>query len=156
MLKKILIGIAVVLIVIQFFPPKKNTSDVIPATDFIVMNQPPGEVAGILKTSCYDCHSNNTEYPWYNKIVPVSYFLANHVNEGKEHLNFSEWGSYNTHRQEHALEEISEEVEERHMPLTSYISMHKEAALSDDKIKLLNDWIKTHAAMSELHDEMPE
>ncbi|GLB53748.1 heme-binding protein [Neptunitalea chrysea] len=151
--KKILIGIVVVFIVMQFIQPAKNTSNEIPRTDFIVMNTPPSEVATILKTSCYDCHSNNTNYPWYGSVAPVSYILANHVNDGKKHLDFSRWGTYNQRQKEHILEEIREEVEERHMPLTSYINMHEEAAMTNDEIKTIIDWIDTSLSMTKLYNE---
>lgn len=156
MAKKILIGLLIVFVVMQFFQPKRNISEVIPDTDFIIMNNPPEEVVAILKTSCYDCHSNNTSYPWYNKVAPVSYILANHVNEGKEHLNFSEWGTYNDHQKEHASEEIMEEIEEHHMPLKSYISMHKDAVISEEEIKILKSYFETHLAMSQLKSEKPQ
>lgn len=153
MFKKIVLVVVILLVVIQFFQPEKNISKEVTEQDFIVMTNPPKEVADILKTSCYDCHSNDTQYPWYGNVAPVSYFLANHVNEGKEHLNFSEWGAYNNHQKEHALEEIIEEVEERHMPLTSYINMHEDAAMTDTEIKVLSSYLTTARDLTELQKE---
>ncbi|GLB49994.1 heme-binding domain-containing protein [Neptunitalea lumnitzerae] len=154
--KKILLAIVVIVIVMQFIQPDKNISEEIPQSDFIVLNTPPAEVATILKTSCYDCHSNNTEYPWYGNVAPVSYILANHVNDGKRHLNFSEWGKYNQNQKEHALEEIIEVVEHREMPMTSYISMHEEAALTDTEVKVLNDYMTTSLNMTSLYKQKAE
>lgn len=153
MLKKIILVLLIVIVGMQFFQPEKNVAETTPETDFIVMNQPPEAVATILKTSCYDCHSNNTNYPWYNKIAPVSYILANHVNDGKRHLNFSEWGNYNMRQQAHALDEMIEEVEHRKMPMTSYISMHEEAAVSDEEIATLTKYLDIELGMTELQQE---
>lgn len=152
-MKKVLLILLIVFVLMQFFQPDKNVSETIPDTDFIVMNQPPEAVATILKTSCYDCHSNNTHYPWYNKVAPVSYILANHVNDGKKHLNFSEWGNYNIRQKAHALDEIIEEVEHRKMPMTSYISMHEEAAMSNEEIATLTEYLDRALGMTELQQE---
>ena len=137
---KILIALLLIFIGMQFFSPKKNISESIPETDFIRLTKPPKEIANLLKTSCYDCHSNNTHYPWYNKIAPISYWLASHINEGKEHLNFSEWQNYPLDRKVHKLEEVGEEVQERKMPLESYTILHGNAKLDDDQIFELLEW----------------
>ena len=87
----ILLSILCVLVVIQFFRPSKNTSEELSNNDILKTETLPRDVSQILVTSCYDCHSNNTNYPWYNEITPVNFFLDNHVKDGKKHLNFSEW-----------------------------------------------------------------
>ncbi|NER11966.1 cytochrome C [Leptobacterium flavescens] len=138
--KKILVLLLIVLVIMQFIRPEKNTSDTVPATDFITMTNPSEEIKGILKTACYDCHSNNTVYPWYNNIAPVSYWLADHVKDGKKHLNFSDWGNYDQKRKAHKLEELVEEVKEHKMPLNSYLWMHKDAKLDDAQIEALTSW----------------
>ena len=100
----------------------------------------PLEVTNIIETSCADCHSNSTKYPWYNEIAPVSWFLAQHVKEGKEHLNFSEWTTYNKEQQAHILKDIKEVLNEREMPLKSYLLIHKDAKLTENQYQILYDW----------------
>ncbi len=142
-LKIVAIVALIALIVIQFFPKDYNISDTVPATDFIATYNPPKEVESILKASCYDCHSNNTTYPWYNKIQPVNWYLADHVDEGKSKLNFSEFGDYTAKRGNHKLEEVIKEVKNDKMPLESYTLIHQEAKLSDQQKKVLLDWVAT-------------
>jgi len=105
------------------------------------VEKPPAQVGAIIKTSCYDCHSNNTNYPWFDKIKPVTFWVNEHIEEGKEHLNFSEWDTYSEDRKEHKLEEIIEEVEEKEMPLESYLLTHSEAKVSEDDFKILQKWV---------------
>ena len=95
--------------------------------------KPIEEVRAILKENCYDCHSNQTEYPWYSRIAPVSYWLDDHVEEGKEHFNMSAWESYSTKKKDHKLEELIEEVEEGEMPLDSYTWIHGNLGTEDQE-----------------------
>jgi len=141
--KKIGVTLIVLLIVIQFFRIDKTNPEVVLKNDFIAIQNPPEKIAKILKTSCYDCHSNETAYPWYSNIAPVSWWVKEHVEDGKKHLNFSVWSSYNAKKADHKLEEMYEEVEENEMPLSSYTLMHGEAELSEDDKKLLINWIKS-------------
>jgi hypothetical protein len=142
-MKKTLLTVFIIAIILmQFYRPAKNQSALMPATDLIVMTAPPKPVENLLKNACYDCHSNNTRYPWYANVAPVSYFLANHIEEGKEHLNFSVWGDYSPKRRDHKLEEIIEEVSERQMPIKSYTWLHGNAKLSAEDIQTLTEWAK--------------
>lgn len=129
---KISVALIVLFVLIQFIPVKKNQST---DDDFGILNyynvDQDGEIASILKTSCYDCHSNNTIYPWYNKIAPVSWYLAKHVNNGKKHLNFSDWKYMDDAKKEHKIEECIEMILEDEMPLTSYTLIHGDAKLSE-------------------------
>lgn len=144
MLKKIPLALIVLLVLMQLYRPEKNIStEKEPASDFLLVNNAPENVAVIFKDACYDCHSNNTKYPWYSEVAPVSWWLANHIDEGKEHLNFSAWTDYNLKKKNHKLEEIIETVEKRQMPLKSYLPMHPEAKLSEAQITTLTDWVKT-------------
>ncbi|WP_437395094.1 heme-binding domain-containing protein [Flagellimonas lutimaris] len=138
--KKIAIALLVVLIGMQFYRPEKNVSEGDYVTTFETETQPSPEVKEILKAACYDCHSANTEYPWYNNIAPVSYWLANHIEEGKEHLNFSDWENYDAKKKDHKLEEVIEEVKEGEMPLNEYTWTHADAKLSDEQISALLAW----------------
>lgn len=140
--KKITIGVIVFLIVLQFVPMTKNQGSV-SANDLISTTEVPDEVGKILKTACYDCHSNNTVYPWYASIQPVGFWLNGHVNGGKQHLNFSEWATYDAKKKAHKLEEICEEIEEAHMPLKSYTWLHEGTRLNDAQVKLVCDWAKS-------------
>lgn len=150
LLKTILVVLLVVFVGMQFVRPEKNIADKVAATDLIINEKPDMEVAVILKTACYDCHSDNTKYPWYAEVAPVSYWIADHVEEGKEHLNFSSWTLYSAKKKAHKMEELIEEVEEHEMPLDSYTWMHGEAKLSEDQIKALNTWAGMLRAKYEL------
>ena len=141
--KNILKVIVAVLVIIQFFTIDKTTTPVDVTTDFISVTQPPKKVAEIIKTSCYDCHSNQTNYPWYTNVAPVSWWVGHHIEEGKEHLNFSNWTAYSDKKADHKLEEFYEEVEEGEMPLESYTIVHGEAKLSQEDKELLISWVKS-------------
>lgn len=145
MKKKISIIIIVLLIAIQFIPIKKNKSvNAFSETDFIVINKQQDQKIGkLIVSSCYDCHSNNTTYPWYDNIAPISWYLSRHVNEAKEHLNFSEWGIYETKKQDHKIEECIELLEAKEMPLKTYTFLHKEAKLSEEENELLIQYFKS-------------
>lgn len=126
---------------IQFIPTTRNQSDIVPATDLIEVYNVPEQVEVIFKTSCYDCHSDNTMYPWYNKVQPVSWIMEGHIKEGKAELNFSEFGSYSERRQKSKFKSILSQVKNGEMPLASYTWMHREAKLSETEKKALEDWI---------------
>ena len=141
-LKKILIALLVVFVIAQFFGPEKNEGDLTSMDAFYAETNPSPEVKKILEVSCIDCHSDVTKYPWYNNITPVNYWLASHVNEGKEHFNISKWEGSPTRRKDHKFEELIEMVEAKEMPLNSYTWTHTEAKLTDNQIKALVDWAK--------------
>jgi hypothetical protein len=141
-MKKVLLGILVVIILIQFIRPKKNDSSV-GANDITTVMDVPVTIQQIIKTSCADCHSNITKYPWYSEIAPVSWFLASHVNKGKEHLNFSEWATYNKNQKSHIIKDMKHELEDHKMPLNSYLWIHKDAKMSAEQYQLMLDWVKT-------------
>ena len=142
-IKNILIVLLVAFVIIQFFRPEKNISNeetYALATKYEVSS----EVNNILETSCMDCHSNKTEYPWYSNIQPAAWWLADHVKDGKKHLNFSEITKLPIAVQNHKFEEVIEMVEEHEMPLPSYtyLGLHNEANLTDEQRKVLMDWAK--------------
>ncbi len=154
MLKKILLGLVLVLVVIQFFRPERNESNdqtYAIATKYTV----PQEVDAILKVSCNDCHSNKTEYPWYANVQPVAWWLDEHVVDGKRHLNFSEFTNRPIAIQNHKLEEVIEMVEEKEMPMEeyTYLGLHSEANLTDAQRQLLINWAKSQ--MAYLKDNYP-
>lgn len=138
--KSILLGIIGVLLIIQLFQIDKTNPPVRQEEDFITLKQPPEHIEPILRTVCYDCHSHETTYPWYTSVAPISWWIRHHIDEGREHLNFSTWTQYDAEKQDHKLEECEEEVEEGEMPLKSYTWVHRDAKLSDRQRKELADW----------------
>ena len=140
--KKIVLGVVAILLVLQFFRIEKTTVNPNPANDLLVMEQAPAEVTTILKQACYDCHSYESNYPWYTNIAPVSWWIAHHIDEGREHLNFSEWATYSAKRKAHKMEELIEEVEEGEMPLDSYTWVHGEARLTIEQKEALMTWAR--------------
>ncbi|NNG11561.1 MAG: heme-binding domain-containing protein [Arenibacter sp.] len=147
MLKKILIGLGVVLLLIQFVKPAKNESN---DTTYALANkyEVPQDVGHLLEVSCNDCHSNKTEYPWYSNIQPVAWWLNNHVTDGKRHLNFSNFTKLPLAVQNHKFEEIVEMVEEQEMPIPSYtyFGLHPEADLSKEQQQKITTWAKNQMA----------
>jgi hypothetical protein len=154
MIRKVLKIVAVValiaLVIIQFIRPEKNVGDYSDIAAFEAETKPSKEVKAILKNNCYDCHSNSTVYPWYAEIAPFSFFLADHVEEGKEHLDLANWESYSLKKKDHKLDELIEEVEEGEMPLESYTLIH--GNLSQEEKELLETWAKS--VRSELQSQM--
>lgn len=128
------------LIVAQFFGPAKTN----PATDVSQSiesrSQVTPQVAAIFDRSCNDCHSNKTRWPWYSNVAPVSWFVIDHVNHGRSHLNFSEWGINTPDEAKGMLEEICKEVKAGAMPLSSYTPLHPGSALTAEDVKALCDW----------------
>lgn len=148
MIKKILLALLVVFILIQFFRPKKNISEGVQANNIETKYAVPADVKNILHKACYDCHSNNTKYPWYNNIQPVTWWLEEHIKDGKKELNFDEFTNTSLRRQYHKLEEIEEQVKEGEMPLKSYTIIHKNAILTDAEKNAVYAWVaSTKAAM---------
>jgi mono/diheme cytochrome c family protein len=139
-IKKIAIALLVVFVGMQFFRPEKNQAEGDYVAAFIAETQPSPEVKGILKTACFDCHSANTEYPWYNNVAPVSYWLAEHIKDGKKHLDFSDWANYTDKKKDHKLEEVVEEVKKGEMPLNEYTWTHADARLTQEQITALVTW----------------
>ena len=126
----------------QFIPASPNQTNAVQPDDFVKIYQPEGKLSEIIKNACYDCHSNNTKYPWYSKIQPVRYFMDKHVEEGKEELNFNEFGSYSRRKQRSKLKSIISQIEKEEMPLKGYILLHDEARISEsDKTSLVN-WLE--------------
>lgn len=140
--KKILFGLATILIVLQFFQINKENPTTDPSLDFMAMYPPSEEVASILKTACYDCHSNKTVYPWYTYTQPLGWWVGDHIDHGRDELNFSEFGNYNPRRADHKLEEGIEYVEEKEMPLPSYTWAHWDADLTDSEREMLIAWFR--------------
>ena len=140
--KKIGYVLLILIIIAQFFSPEKNEGNLTSVVPFLNETNPPEMVKTILETTCFDCHSNTTKYPWYNTITPVNYFLDSHVKDGKKHLNFSEWTGYSLKKKEHKMDELYEEVEEGEMPLNSYTWTHADANLTEEQVAAVVAWGK--------------
>jgi hypothetical protein len=140
LLKRIVLGFVIVLAGIQFFRPDRNNPLVDPARSVDATATVPVAVAAVLKRSCYDCHSSETRWPWYSAIVPMGWGVADHVKEGRSHLNFSEWGVYPPKKRVGILEKICDEVREGQMPLKQYLWLHRDARLSEADWKSVCDW----------------
>jgi hypothetical protein len=141
-IKIILLLLLVVFVIAQFFKPDQNKEDTTTFEAFLKDTNPPNDVKYVLIETCFDCHSNHTRYPWYNKITPVNFWLAEHIADGKKHFNISKWEDYSTKKKDHKFEELIEMVEDKEMPLESYTYTHSEAKLTDEQIKSVVDWAK--------------
>lgn len=141
MKKKILYGVLGALALAQLVQITKTNPAV--ESDFIAQTNAPADVAKMLREACYDCHSNETKFPWYTYINPVGWWVGHHIDEGREHLNFSTWAKYDAKAQAHKLEECAEEVAEGKMPLKSYTWAHGEAKLTDAQKKQLAEWFES-------------
>ncbi len=139
-IKTILILLLLVLVVMQFFRPEKNAAEFREVTAFENETKPSKEIVTLLQNNCYDCHSNKTEYPWYAEIAPVSFWLADHIEEGNEHFNLSSWDTYDAKKKDHKLDELIEEVEEGKMPLDEYTWTH--GSMTNEEKEALIAWAK--------------
>ena len=140
MRRKVLLGLLVLLVAIQFIRPAKNQSSEMSVNDISKGYNVPANVNEVLQKACNDCHSNNTVYPWYSNIQPVAWWLDNHIYDGKKELDFSEFTTYSPKKQHHKLEEVIETVKEGEMPLNSYTWMHKNAILTDAEKLTVSEW----------------
>lgn len=143
MSKKIMIGLLVLLVGIQFIRPARNNGNASGTNDITHVIPVPDTILSILQTSCYDCHSNKTYYPWYTGVNPVGWWMNHHVNEGKAELNFSECVTYSKKKMDHKLDELIEQVQEREMPLSSYTLIHQNAKLDTAQAAMLIQWAQT-------------
>ena len=130
-IKKILFIGLIIFLLMQLYYPARNIGfehDI--NANFSELYNVPKNVEVVLQTSCYDCHSNNTNYPWYSNIQPVRFIMEYHIKKAKENLNFNEWGNYSSRKQNNRLDRIAKQIQSNEMPLTSYTLIHKKAALS--------------------------
>lgn len=140
-----LILVAIALILIQFIRPEKNLGELNTEADFINLSQVPDTLASVFLNSCYDCHSNNTKYPWYSNVAPFSWYLKRHIEEGKAHLNFSSWGIMDKAQKITQLDQICEEITYETMPLNSYLWIHSSAKLTKQEMEAICEWTESEA-----------
>jgi len=142
--------IAAVILIMQLYPyPRPETTENNPE-DLLKTAEVPEHVASILRSACYDCHSNETAYPWYSNIAPVKWWVYDHIEEGREDVNFSRWNSYSKSDKAEILDDISSEVSEGDMPLKPYPLTHPDAKLSDADREALSDWAEAY--MEQLYE----
>ena len=135
--------VVAIVLVIQVIPVERNVSTLPPGQSFEKTEKVPANVAAILKVSCYDCHSNNTRYPWYSVLQPGAWFMAQHIKKGRDELNFDEFNNYSKRRKKAKIKSIISQIEKDEMPLKSYRMMHGNARLSADEKKELLDFFNT-------------
>ncbi|SHN36140.1 heme-binding domain-containing protein [Chitinophaga sp. CF418] len=138
--KKWLLVLLIAFVAIQFIQPARNESGQVLQTDITKVYLVPANVQTIFESACYDCHSNNTRYPWYSHIQPGGWWLAHHISEGREELNFSDFGSYSSKRRISKLRAIENSINEGTMPLSSYTLLHKDARLTDGEKQQIIAW----------------
>ena len=138
--QKIAWGLLGSFVFIQFIRPSRNLGVAATPTSLDKSVAIPDTVNALLQRSCYDCHSNHTDYVWYDAIQPAAWFVNDHIEEGKDELNFSDWTTYSKKKQVHKLQELVEMVREVEMPLSSYTLLHRDAELNADERKILTDW----------------
>lgn len=139
-LRYALFAVVAGLVVLQFFGANLPPQEPRPSTDLIGSNEVPDAIASILQTSCYDCHSVETRYPWYSRVAPVSWLVAKDVREGRDEMNLSEWTDLAKRKKIKNLENIKDEVLEGHMPMPIYLVVHWDAKLTDEQRKQIADW----------------
>ena len=145
MKNKIALIIILAFAVLQAFNPDIVSKELNPETDFLSNVEASDDVRIMIKSSCYDCHSNQPKYPWYAKVAPVSFWINDHIEDGMKHLNFSEWETYPADKKAHKMEECYEEIGEDEMPLYSYTIMHGDAQYTDEQKEKLIAFFKSQA-----------
>ena len=139
-LKWILVAMIAVFALLQFSNPARTNLPVVPGGDFSASLLPPPQIAALLRAACYDCHSDETKWPWYSRVAPASWLVVSDVNEGRRHLNLSDWPKDSV-RAAKKLERMSEELDYREMPPAKYTLIHADARLTDDRRKALLQWL---------------
>ncbi len=138
--RRVAIGLGLAFGALQLVPTPRNTGVTEGPASLVAREKPPGDVQGMLQRACYDCHSDNTKYPWYAAVQPVAWWMNQHVSDGKAEVNFSDFARYDAKRTVRKLQAVADEVHDRKMPLKSYLLMHGEAKLTDAEATRLAKW----------------
>jgi hypothetical protein len=138
--KWLLIVVVCLFILVQFKRPARTNPPVDESQTIFARSQMTPQVAAIFNRSCRDCHSNKTVWPWYTNFAPISWFIVDHVNQGRQHVNLSEWGRLDRDHQDKKLRQICDEVTDGAMPLSTYTPLHPGSKLSPEDVKTLCDW----------------
>jgi hypothetical protein len=142
LLRRVGVGAVILLLAIQAIRPARTNPPTDPAKTLEATAHPPNELAALIDQACGDCHSNRTRWPWYTNVAPVSWWIVDHVNEGRRRASFSEWGDYDPARQRKELDETCRRVERGNMPLRSYLLVHRDAALSESDRRAICAWTR--------------
>lgn len=145
-LKYILIFLIAVFGLMQSFRIDKDNPSFSQNDDFLTVTEAPENIRTLVKNACYDCHSNETQYPWYSNLAPVSWWLKNHISEGRKELNFNEWDNFTAKRKQRKLDEALEMIEEEEMPIPSYTWVHRDARLTTSQRATLTAWLRSLGA----------
>src|SRR5450432_995543 len=140
MIRKLLIVMLVIFAGMQFIRPARNNGAADTDGDIKHYVRVPDTVRNILKTSCYDCHSNHTVYPWYVNVNPVGLWLNNHIEDGKRAINFSDLSGFSKKKLDHRMKDIAEQVDSSEMPLSSYTLIHRYAILDSSQVRIIKNW----------------
>jgi DNA replicative helicase MCM subunit Mcm2 (Cdc46/Mcm family) len=143
MFKKIMLVLLAALVIIQFIHPKKNKAEGQQPNYIGTAYAIPEDIKTIFAKACNDCHTNNTNYPWYTNIQPVHWWLNKHINNGKKEINFDEYTKRSLRFQYHKMEEVIEQVKEGEMPLNSYTWVHKNAKLTSEEKAKITGWAQS-------------
>jgi hypothetical protein len=138
-------AVLVALSVLQFSNPARVNPPVVPGHDLLAVHPPPPEIAALLRHSCYDCHSFETQWPWYSRVAPMSWGVVSHVNDGRNRLNFSEWPNDDPAKAAKKWNKVNDALEQGEMPLPSYTWIHWSARLSTDQREKLVKWTEEEA-----------
>ena len=139
------LGVILVLILLQFFQPDLNSAPLDREMDMLTLVSAPEHIAENIRKACYDCHSNQTAYPWYSRISPLSWYLDKHIKKGKEELNFSDYGQLDKADKIGALTDFYDALDAGTMPLQSYLLIHKDARLTQEEREMLCNWTEEEA-----------
>ena len=150
-LKWTIISLGVLFLGAQLFRPERTNPESNPKNSVLSDTTIPPSILSAFKRSCFDCHSNETQWPWYSAVTPVNYLVAKDVVSGRRHLNFSEWGNYKPGRKLSMFDEIYDQVSHNEMPLPRYLPLHPHAKLTDQEKKAIMDW--SEAAQEDHSDQ---
>ena len=136
-------GLGIVFLILQFIRPDRTAGPANTEQSIAALYHVDEEVSGILRKACFDCHSNDTRYPWYTEVQPVGWYLQGHIDEARKHLNFDEFGSYPLFRQMSKLQAVEDEVRDELMPLDEYLPLHPEARLTPEERESIIAWSRS-------------
>src|SRR5262245_12418425 len=148
LLKRLGLTLAILFVAIQVFRPERSNPPVSRPRAIQAHLEVSPAAAAVIDRSCRDCHSHETRWPWYSNVAPTSWFVADHVNHARRHLNLSDWAAYSPEDARHNLEEMCQQVRKGEMPLPSYLWIHRTARPSSEDVKTLCDW--TQSALRQL------
>lgn len=143
MVKKVFSGLFMLALIMQLLQPTKNRAEGEQPNDISKVYAVPVDIQNVFTQKCYDCHSNNTRYPWYIHIQPIGWWMASHIKDAKDDLNFSEFKTYDEKRAAKKLAEVVEEISEGEMPLRSYTWLHGDAKVTAQETKAITDWVNS-------------